>query len=197
MRISQLTRRDIVDALTVEKFNWAGHLEETESTWAACARPTAVSKTRRATSGSTASTTTTGTPCWCSTMPAFGLMNGDDDAYLAFLCETLHAVIRSDPTEVERFKRLINGYLAHDGYQRLKNHSVRKAGVRWPVCRRKRDAGIEGGQRSHRRHGSRLSHAADYAHGGRHQRGSGSRYRDRQGASPPSLSRDFLLIQVP
>jgi hypothetical protein len=30
MKITQITRRDIVDAISVEKINWSGRMEETE-----------------------------------------------------------------------------------------------------------------------------------------------------------------------
>jgi hypothetical protein len=47
----------------------------------------------------------------------FGLINGDDDAFLAFLCETVHPVVRPDPSEAERICQLYNQYLRNDGFQ--------------------------------------------------------------------------------
>ena len=47
----------------------------------------------------------------------FNLMNGDDDNFLAFLCETIHPVVRPDPTEAERLCQLYNEYLRNDGFQ--------------------------------------------------------------------------------
>lgn len=32
----------------------------------------------------------------------FNLMNGDDETFLSFLCETIHPVVRPDPAEAER-----------------------------------------------------------------------------------------------
>ena len=47
----------------------------------------------------------------------FNLMNGDDETFLAFLCETIHPVVRPDPTEAERICQLYNLYLKNDGFQ--------------------------------------------------------------------------------
>lgn len=47
----------------------------------------------------------------------FNLMNGDDDSFLAFLCETIHPVVRPDPSEAERICQLYNQYLRNDGFQ--------------------------------------------------------------------------------
>ncbi len=47
----------------------------------------------------------------------FNLMNGDDEDFLSFLCETIHPVVRPDPTEAERICQLYNEYLRNDGFQ--------------------------------------------------------------------------------
>ena len=47
----------------------------------------------------------------------FNLMNGDDETFLAFLCETIHPVVRPDPSEAERLCELYNQYLGNDGFQ--------------------------------------------------------------------------------
>ena len=47
----------------------------------------------------------------------FKLMDGDDESFLAFLCETLHPIVRPDPSEAERVCRLYNECLRNDGFQ--------------------------------------------------------------------------------
>ncbi len=47
----------------------------------------------------------------------FNLMNGDDETFLTFLCETIHPVVRPDPVDAERICQLYNQYLKNDGFQ--------------------------------------------------------------------------------
>lgn len=54
---------------------------------------------------------------WVFSDRRFNLMNGDDDAFLSFLCETIHPVVRPDPIEAERICQLYNQYLTNDGFQ--------------------------------------------------------------------------------
>jgi hypothetical protein len=122
MKISQITRRDIIDAVTVEKINWSGRMEETEFL------------SRLFNLGSLPSTDGRFKDAagdiwqhrvnnydwdenWVFYDPRFGLMNGDDDNFLTFLCETIHPVVRPDPTEAERICQLYNEYLRRDGFQ--------------------------------------------------------------------------------
>ena len=56
---------------------------------------------------------------WVFYDPRFSLMNGDDDSFLAFLCETIHPIVRPDPAEAERICQLYNQYLRNDGFQIL------------------------------------------------------------------------------
>src|SRR5260221_3779429 len=56
-------------------------------------------------------------------------MTGDDDNFLTFLCETIHPIVRPDPTESQRICQLYNQYLVNDGFQivektRLSNKPV-------------------------------------------------------------------------
>lgn len=54
---------------------------------------------------------------WVFYDPRFNLINGDDDVFMAFLCETIHPVVRPDPTDAERICQLYNEYLRNDGFQ--------------------------------------------------------------------------------
>lgn len=47
----------------------------------------------------------------------FGLMNGDDEVFLRFLCEMLHPVVRPGATGIKRLCQLFNQHLRVDGFE--------------------------------------------------------------------------------
>jgi hypothetical protein len=47
----------------------------------------------------------------------FDLLNGDNEVFLRFVCETVHPVVWPGPTEAERICQLYNEYLKKDGFQ--------------------------------------------------------------------------------
>jgi hypothetical protein len=122
MKISQITRRDIVDAITVQEINLSGSMDEAEFL------------SRLFNLGSLPSTDGRFKDAagdiwqhrvnnydweanWVFYDPRFSLMNGDDDSFLAFLCETIHPIVRPDPADAERICQLYNQYLRNDGFQ--------------------------------------------------------------------------------
>jgi hypothetical protein len=122
MKITQITRRDIVDAITVEKINWNGRLEESEFLSRLFNLAALPSTDRRFTDAAgdiwqhRVNNFDWGDD-WVFYDSRFNLMNGDDETLLAFLCETMHPVVRPDPTEAERMCQLYNQYLRNDGFQ--------------------------------------------------------------------------------
>ena len=122
MEISQLTRRDIVDAIQVEKVNWSGRLEESEflsRLFNLSSLPSKDSRFRDA-SGDIWQHRVNNhdwSDDWVFYDDRFNLMSGDDENFLAFLCETIHPVVRQDPIEAERLCQLYNDYLRNDGFQ--------------------------------------------------------------------------------
>jgi len=56
--------------------------------------------------------------------PRFGLQDGDDDILLRFLCETVHPLVRTDAEEVERLLQIYNPHLKHDGFQIVEKTKV-------------------------------------------------------------------------
>lgn len=52
------------------------------------------------------------------------LHNGDDDTFLHFLCETVHPLVRPDAEEVERLLQIYNTHLNHDGFQIVEKTKV-------------------------------------------------------------------------
>jgi hypothetical protein len=122
MKISQSTRRDIVDAIAVEQVAWSGRMEEPEflsRLFNLASLPSTDGRFSDAAGD-----------IWQHRVrnfdwehdrvfydSRFNLMNGDDETFLAFLCETIHPVVRPDPAEAERICQLYNQYLQNDSFQ--------------------------------------------------------------------------------
>src|SRR4051812_2025976 len=122
MKISQITRRDIIDAITVEQITWNGRLEEAEFLARLFDLGSLPSSDRRFPDAAgdiwqhRVNNSDWGDD-WIFYDSRFNLMNGDDETLLRFLCETMHPVVRSDVTEAERMCQLYNQYLQIDGFQ--------------------------------------------------------------------------------
>lgn len=122
MKISEITRRDIIDAIHVEKINWSGRMDETAFLSRLYDLNTLPSTDGRF-------STAEGDiwqhrinnydwgDDWVFYDSRFDLKNGDDEIFLRFLCETIHPVVRPDTTEAERICQLYNQYLKNDGFQ--------------------------------------------------------------------------------
>lgn len=122
MRISQITRRDIVDAIQVESINWCGRLEEPEflsRLFDLSSLPSTDGRFRDAAGDIWQHRINNHDweDDWVFYDSRFNLMNGDDEVFLRFLCETIHPVVRPDVTESERLCQLYNQYLKNDGFQ--------------------------------------------------------------------------------
>ncbi len=122
MMISPATRRDVVDALSVEDIGWSGRLEESEFLSRLFDLKSLPSDDRRFpdAAGDVWQHRVNNSDWeddWVFYDRRFNILNGDDDLFLRFLCETIHPAVRSDATEVERLVQLYNSYLRNDGFQ--------------------------------------------------------------------------------
>ena len=122
MKITQITRRDIIDAITAEKISWHGRLEEAEflsRLFNLSALPSTDHRFKDAAGDIWQHRVNNfdWDDDWVFYDSRFNLMNGDDETLLTFLCETMHPVVRPDPTEAERMCQLYNQYLRNDGFQ--------------------------------------------------------------------------------
>ncbi|MBI1887796.1 MAG: abortive infection family protein [Nitrosomonadales bacterium] len=123
MKISQITRRDLVDAILVEKVNWAGRLEEPEflsRLFDLSALPSTDSRFPDAAGDiwqHRINNSEDWEDDWVFYDRRFNLLNCDDEVLLRFLCETIHPVVRPDVTEAERLCQLYNSFLKNDGFQ--------------------------------------------------------------------------------
>ena len=121
-RISQVTRRDIVDAIVAESINWSGRLEEPEflsRLFDLSSLPSEDSRFKDA-AGDIWQHRVNNLDWdsdWVFYDRRFNLLNADDEVFLGFLCEGLHPVVRPDPTEAQKIRQLYNQFLRNDGYQ--------------------------------------------------------------------------------
>jgi len=122
MKISQLTRRDIIDAMIADKANWNGRLEEPEFLARIFALQDMPSLDRRFRDAAGdiwqhRVNNFDWEDNWVFYDSRFNLLTGDDEVFLRFLAEVLHPVVRPDPTETEHLLQLFNQYLSNDGFQ--------------------------------------------------------------------------------
>jgi len=121
MKISLLTRRDIVDAMVAEKFDWSGRLEEVEflsRVFDLESLPSRDSRFKTA-SGDVFQHRINNHDWeddWIFHDTRFGLLNGDDELFLRFLCESIHPIVQPDATEINRMRQLFNDHLKNDGF---------------------------------------------------------------------------------
>jgi hypothetical protein len=122
MQISLLTRRDIIDAIQVQHINWSGRLEEPEflsRLFDLATLPSEDSRFRDAAGDIWQHRINNfdWDDDWVFYDRRFNLLNGDDEVFLRFLCETIHPVVRPDVTEAERLCQFYNEFLKNDGFQ--------------------------------------------------------------------------------
>jgi AbiJ N-terminal domain 3/Abortive infection C-terminus len=122
MRITEITRRDIFDAIQVERISWCGRLEEPEflsRLFDLSGLPSTDHRYQSA-SGDIWQHRVNNDDWdddWVYYDARFNLLHGDDEDFLRFLCETIHPVVRPDVPEAERLCQLYNDYLKNDGFQ--------------------------------------------------------------------------------
>jgi hypothetical protein len=122
MKISSITRRDIIDSLVAEGVDWAGRLEESEFLSRLFDLQQLPSKDSRYDDAAGdiwqhRVNNFDWDKDWVFYDDRFNLINGDDEVFLRFLCEMLHPVVRPDVTASERLCQLLNQFLSNDGFQ--------------------------------------------------------------------------------
>jgi hypothetical protein len=122
MKITELTRRDIIDAIFAEKVNWCGRLEESEflsRLFDLQKLPSTDGRFPNAAGDIWQHRVNNfdWDEDWVFYDDRFNLKHGDDEVFLRFLCETLHPVVRPDATESERLCQMFNQYLRNDGFE--------------------------------------------------------------------------------
>jgi hypothetical protein len=128
-QISELTRRDIFDALRLENVQWAGRLGETDFLSRVFDLTKLPSEDYRASNMlGDVSLHRENFHDWDDNWPyddgRLNLLRAPDETFLRFICEMIHPIVRADDLEVDKLLALFNSTLAVDGYQ-LSVKSVR------------------------------------------------------------------------
>ena len=121
-KISNITRRDIFDTMTVEGISWNGRLEETEflsRLYDLSKMPSTDSRYKDAYGDiwQHRMNNYDWDDNWVFSDDRFNLMHCDDATYLQFICEMLHPIVRSDTTQVSKLHQLFNEYLSKDNFE--------------------------------------------------------------------------------
>ena len=121
-KISNITRRDIFDTMTVEGIAWNGRLEETEflSRLYDLSKMLSTDSRFKDANGDIWQHRVNNYDWddnWVFSDDRFNLMHCDDATFLQFLCEMLHPIVRSDTTQVSRLHQMFNEYLSKDNFE--------------------------------------------------------------------------------
>jgi hypothetical protein len=122
MRVTPLTRGNIVSALTAAKVRWSGRLNELEflsRLYELQALPSTDQRYQDAASDIWQHRINSWVwdDDWVFYDKRLRLLDGEDDVFLRFLCEMLHPMVRADTTEVTQLRQLLNGLLSDDGFR--------------------------------------------------------------------------------
>ena len=119
--ITQLTRRDIFDYLSLENIAWHGRLDETGflgRIWDLGAMSSTDGRFRDA-AGDIHQHRINNYDWpddWVFTDSRFDLMHGEDGQFLQFPCEMVHPVVRPDADQARELVQFFNAKLASDGW---------------------------------------------------------------------------------
>lgn len=121
-QVSEITRRNLFDEMSLLKINWAGRFDEVHflgRIFDLKALPSTDHRFQDA-----------GQDIWQHRInnydwqddwvfsdPRFNLLFCEDDTFLKFLCEIIHPVVRNDAEEVNRLVELYNKHVNVDGFE--------------------------------------------------------------------------------
>lgn len=133
-KISDITKRDILDYMQINKVNWSGRLEETEflSRLYDLKNMPSYDSRFKDFEGDIWQHRVNNydwDDYWVFSDDRIGLSNCDDSDFLKFLCEMLHPVVNSNYEEVNKLLQDFNSILKGDGYRivekaRISGHPI-------------------------------------------------------------------------
>ena len=144
--ITEVSRRSIIDYISGTGIDWAGRLQE-DDFLARLYDLTALPSTdyrKHTAAGDIRQHRVYWNDWeddWVFNDPRFNFLRASDDAFLRFLCETIHPVVRPDSDEARSLAVAYNKYLAADGWQLIEAEEIsgkpvfrpQKAGIREEV----------------------------------------------------------------
>ena len=122
MSISEITRRNIFDLLRVEKIKWNGRLNEVDFL-SRIFNLSAMGSFDHRFSDAAGDiyqhriNNWDWDEDWVYADPRFDLLHCEDEAFLKFLCETIHPIVRPNEEDVTELLKMFNDNLAVDGWQ--------------------------------------------------------------------------------
>lgn len=137
-KITEVTRRRILDRLIAEEVNLYGCFEEIDflaRIWDLDAMHSTDPRFNNAAGDIWQHRVNNADweDSWLFYDSRLGLMVGEDDIFLRFLCEMVHPAVRPDAVEAARLCELCNRFLHHDGYELVEKS---QAGGRPVYCER-------------------------------------------------------------
>jgi len=129
MRITEITRRDIIDTLKAERVKWWGRLDETDflsRIFDLSNLPSTDDRHKNAAGDIWQHRIINfdWDDDWIFYDPRFNLLKSKDDVFLRFLCETIHPIVRPSVTEAEQLCEIYNQHLKNDGFQLVVNTRI-------------------------------------------------------------------------
>jgi Asp-tRNA(Asn)/Glu-tRNA(Gln) amidotransferase C subunit len=122
MKISEITRRNIIDKLRVSGISWCGRLDEVSFLKRIFHLQEMPSYDRRLSNMADdiyqhRVDFIDWKDDWVFDDPRINLLECDDDIFLNFLCELIHPVVRVNSSETEQLLKIFNKHLEADGYE--------------------------------------------------------------------------------
>lgn len=121
-QITEVTRRNIIDAISVGQWSWSGRFDDVEFLSRLFDLRSLPSKDYRYTTAADdiwkhRIMNDDWSDDWVFYDDRFDLIRGPDEQFLRFLCEMVHPVVRQNPEQVDRLVNLFNEHLARDGWE--------------------------------------------------------------------------------
>ena len=129
-KISEVTRRAIIDFFNVSNINWSGRYEDSEflgRLYDLSKLPSTDARHKDAAGDiwqHTVNNPDDWSRDWVFYDDRFNLLRVPDSEFLRFLCETAHPVVRSSEEEVRKLVSTYNEALATDGWQLVEGKAI-------------------------------------------------------------------------